>query len=239
MAIIGALTTCSFFVTAPVSLGAWAAALPGLCLWWDWSKAPSRRGSCTRTAGQKATGWRRQSPEIRPSTGGSTSCVAASWRKDNKAVRSVSTQTHRTGAFKKKKKISPSRKQQPFLWLLRAKFLDYAAHFHRKKEMNYVEHLCYFMRLYITCRNSEKLWLQELAGSSRTQVIKLPEEKRLLCYWMCLCPEENKRNGKTTPIPSQSVCAYLILAAVQSLHRAQPSSTDSSMALTIMKRDVQ
>lgn len=34
-------------------------------------------------------------------------------------------------------------------------------------------------------------------------------------------------------------CVYLILALVQSLHRAQPSSTDSSMVLTIMKRDVQ
>ncbi|TNN50867.1 hypothetical protein EYF80_038950 [Liparis tanakae] len=30
-----------------------------------------------------------------------------------------------------------------------------------------------------------------------------------------------------------------MVALVQSLHRAQPSSTDSSMALTMMKRDVQ
>lgn len=46
-----------------------------------------------------------------------------------------------------------------------------------------------------------------------------------------------QKEGKDNSLPSHSV--YLILAAVQSLHRAQPSSTDSSMALTIMKRDVQ
>lgn len=42
-----------------------------------------------------------------------------------------------------------------------------------------------------------------------------------------------------TVINPHSFCVYLILALVQSLHRAQPSSTDSSMVLTIMKRDVQ
>ena len=70
-----ALTTCSF-VTAPVFLDASAAAPPGLCWRWDWSRAPSRRSSCTQTEGPKATGRQRQTPEITSSTCGSTSSVA-------------------------------------------------------------------------------------------------------------------------------------------------------------------
>lgn len=43
----------------------------------------------------------------------------------------------------------------------------------------------------------------------------------------------------TSIISTLTLNKYLNLAVVHSLHRKQPSSTDSSMALTMMKRDVQ
>lgn len=51
--------------------------------------------------------------------------------------------------------------------------------------------------------------------------------------------KKKEKNKKQKQKARRSLCVYLIVALVQSLHSAQPSSTDSSMVLTIMKRDVQ